>query len=424
MRDGEEVHSVDLTDRDLYRDGFPHELFTDLRGRSAVLRHAPAVTRRGAVPIGFWVVLRHAEVQRVARDTDTFSASDGPSIVATAELRGHTLTHSDGPDHLRLRRLISAGFTPRMIGRLEDQIRVRTDQILDDIAAAGECDFVRDVAYLLPMQLIGDIIGIPEADRPWVFAQTDAILRRAADAAVGASDAERQLFAYAQQLSEDKRRQPADDVWSLLAAMGVDQGDGAPLLSGLELDYFFTILSIAGSETTRNAISHGLLALLDHPDQLTMLRVASLGGDIHLLDTATEEAIRWASPVTCFTRTATRDVELGDAMIRAGDRVTTWYPSANRDERAFDDPFRFDLTRSPNPHVSFGGGGAHFCLGAQLARREVRVMFEQLMTRFDTIELTGPITYAVNGLATAIAVSVEHAPVRLVTRSPSRTTAA
>ena len=406
---------VDLTDPDLYRDGFPHELFVELRGRGAVLRHAPAVTGRGGEPISFWVVLRHAEVQRVSRDAETFSAADGPSIMASPTLRGHTLTHSDGPDHRRLRRLISSGFTPRMIGRLEDQIRVRTDQILDDIAAAGECDFVHDVAYVLPMQLIGDIIGIPEADRPWVFAQTDAILRGAADAAVGASDAERQLFAYSQQLSENKRRQPADDVWSLLAATGVDHGDGAPRLSGLELDYFFTILSVAGSETTRNAISQGLLALLDHPDQLAMLGAGSLGADTHLLDTATEEIIRWASPVTYFARTTTRDVELGGAAIRAGDRVTIWYPSANRDELAFDDPFRFDLTRSPNPHVSFGGGGAHFCLGAQLARREVRVMFERLLARFGTVELTGLVTYSVNGLTTTIAVSVEHAPVRLGT---------
>ncbi len=299
---GRTAVGVDLTDHDLYRGGFPHELFVELRGRGAVLWHAPAAPRPGGASIGFWVVVRHAEVQRVSRDSETFSAADGPSIVATPALRGHTLTHSDGHDHTRLRTLISAGFTPRMIGRLEDQILIRTREILDVVAGMGECDFVRDIAYLLPMQLIGDIIGIPEADRSWVFAQTDAIIGGASSAPVGASEAERQLFAYAQQLSEAKRRQPADDVWSLLAAAEIDQNEGASL-SGLELDFFFAILSIAGSETTRNAISHGLLALLDHPEQLASLRAASLGGDTHLLDTATEEIIRWASPVRACVKT-------------------------------------------------------------------------------------------------------------------------
>ena len=413
------VVDVDLTDQELYRGGFPHELFADLRRRGAVLAHPPAVPRLGGPEMGFWAVVRHAEVQRANRDWATFSAVDGPRIVpSVAERRGHTLTSSDPAVHTRLRKLISAGFTPRMIGVLDEQVRRRTEQILDAAEAAGECEFVQEVAYALPMHIIADIVGIPDADRPWVFGRTDVVMR-ANDPASGldADDlraAEGDLFAYAQRLGEDKRRTPTDDVWSLLATVEVDDDEGGRTrLEGVELDMFFLILSLAGSETTRNAISHGLLTLLEHPDQLSAVRAAARAGGGPLLDTATEEIVRWASPVTCFSRTATRDVELGGADIRAGDRITMWYPSANRDEDVFADPFRFDVTRSPNPHVSFGGGGVHYCLGAHLARREVRVMFEQLLARFDDIEVVGPVTRTASGPDQTVAVSVDRCSVRL-----------
>jgi cytochrome P450 len=324
--------------------------------------------------------------------------------------------------HTRLRKLISAGFTPRMIGLLDEQVRRRTAQILDAVEAKGECEFVDEVAYALPMHIIADIVGIPDADRPWVFARTDTCMR-ANDpvSGVDASDvraAEVDLFAYAERLGEEKRRRPADDVWSVLATVEVDDDEGGRTrLEGVELDMFFLILSLAGSETTRNAISHGLLTLLEHPDQMADVREAARGGGGPLLDSAAEEIIRWASPVTCFSRTATHDVEIGGAEIRQGDRVTMWYPSANRDEDVFADPFRFDVRRSPNPHVSFGGGGVHYCLGAHLARREVRVMFEQLLARFDAIEVTGPVARTASGPDQTVAVSVSRCPVRLTPRA-------
>jgi cytochrome P450 len=300
-----------------------------------------------------------------------------------------------------------------MIARLDELIVRRAEAILTPVLARGECDFVRDVAYLLPMHLIADMVGIPEDDRPHVFGITDRFMR-AGDPRSGLTPearmaAQLELFQYAQALGEEKRRHPADDLWSLLAVAEVDDGEGGRVrLTGYELDLFFLLLSVAGSETTRNATSHGLLALLERPDQLAALRA-----DPGLLETGADEIVRWASPVTCFTRAATRDTTLGGAAIRAGERVALFYASANRDERAFDEPFRFDLARNPNPHVGFGGRGAHFCLGAHLARRQIRTMFERLLARTDAIEPTAVPTWVAGGPDQSVAVSLDRLPVRL-----------
>jgi cytochrome P450 len=319
----------------------------------------------------------------------------------------------DPPEHTRLRRLISAGFTPRMIGKLDDHISKRTDQILDAVEARGHCDFVSDVAYQLPMHIIADIVGIPDQDRPWVFERTDTMIR-AMDPGLGMTVADRraaeaELWEYARGLSAQKREHPADDVWTILTQAEITGPDGEPTtLTPDELDLFFVILGLAGSETTRNAIAQGLMALVDNPDQMERLR-----REPELITSAADEMIRWASPVLCFGRTATRDVELGGQPISAGDRVILWYPSGNRDERAFVDPFRFDITRRPNPHVSFGGGGPHYCLGANLAKKEVQVMMNAVLRRFGDIELTGPPVWAGAGPSTAVGVFVDQLPVRL-----------
>lgn len=405
--------AVDLTDNEHYRHGFPHGLFTELRAQGAVLRHPEVPMHRAEEPFGFWAVLGHPELQEASRSWEDFAAIDGPRIVPThPSHRGRSLTSADPAAHTRLRKLISAGFTPRMIGRLEEQIGERTTRILDDAAAAGTCDLVRDIAYLLPMHLIADIVGMPDADRAWVFTQTDRLMR-AADPATGISDAERagierELFGYATALGEEKRRHPADDVWSVLASAEVDDGEGGRTsLVGLELDLFFLILSIAGSETTRNVVSHGVLTLVEHPDQLERLRAATT-----VPDTAVDELIRWVSPVTCFGRTVVRDVELGGRQLRAGDRVTLWFPSANRDDRVFVDPFRLDLDRTPNRHVAFGGGGVHYCLGAHLARREIRTMVGELLRRFDVEPLAAP-AWLATGPDASVGVSIDRLPVRL-----------
>ena len=406
---------VDLTDRSLYADGFPHDLFTDLRARAAVLRH-PKVAL-GAHTGGPRLLGR-----RPARGgpggeprRERFSSHDGPALSPVLEIqRGEALVFADAPNHTRLRKLIAAGFTPRMISRLDEQVRRRTDAILDDVVERdGEVDFVRDVVYRLPMHIIGDIIGIPESDRDHVFGLTDVFMR-AGDPATGLTETDRdaaaiELYQYASALGADKRTEPADDVWSLLASAEIEDDDGATVrLSEFQLDMFFLVLSVAGSETTRNAISHGLATLVDRRDDLRALR-----DDPSLWDTATDEVIRWASPVTDFARTATRDTEIGGVHIAAGERVAMFFPSANRDERAFVDPFRFDIRRSPNHHVSFGGGGAHYCLGAHLARREVRTLFERLLERFGEIEITGDITWTVGGPDQSVAVSLDRMPARL-----------
>jgi len=404
---------VDLTDATLYLDGFPHDLFTELRRRGPVLRHgSTALADRGETG-EFWVLLSHPVVQQANRDWETFSARCGPSIIGMrGDQEGHTLVSSDPPEHARLRRLISDGFTPRMIRKLDEQILANTRRILDRVVEqGGEVDFVRDVAYELPMQMIADVMGIPEADRPHVFSVIDTMFR-SSDPQNDLTPEDNlaatiELYEYAQALGEDKRRSPKDDVWSRLALAQTERSDGdVSSLTVGELDMFFVILSIAGSETTRNAITAGLIALAGNPGEYRRLRETPA-----LIDSATEEIIRWASPVTMFAREVTRDVELGGAQMRRGERVTMWYPSANRDDTVFDDPFRFDIARHPNPHVSFGGGGVHFCLGASLARREVRTMFEEICKRFTDVEVTGPPVYCTPG--DVIASTADHLPARL-----------
>lgn len=408
------VLDVDLTVHDLYRDGFPYELFAHLRDAHPIWRHPRATLTRSPEGIEFWVVLGHPELQALARDWRGFSSLDGASISPTGdEQRGHTLVSSDPPGHTRMRKLISSGFTPRMIKRLDAQIAARTTRVLDAAAESGTCNFVQDVAYQLPMHVIADIIGIPEADRPDVFRWTDTIMSAPdPEAGVPRDDwflAGAQLYEYARDLGAEKRARPTDDVWSILTTAAVDGDDGETWrLTVSELDQFFLILTIAGSETTRSAISGALVAFRDHPDQWERFRQ-----DPSVHGTAVEEILRFTSPVACFARTATDDIRLGDQQIAAGDRVSMWFPAANRDPRVFERPDEFDIAREHNPQVAFGGGGAHFCLGAHLARNEIRTMLGEIATRFPDVEIVGPPSYIVAAPEQTIAVSLRDLPVQL-----------
>jgi len=408
-----DLAGLDLTEAALYRNGFPHETFTTLRREAPVWWQAVPEGVTECADEGFWVLSKHHDIQAANRDTELFSALDGPSLVHRPEMHGTMLVSMDGRDHTRLRKLISAGFTPRMVKRLDEQVRRWAVSIVDEALWRGTCDFVADVAYPLPMHMIADIVGIPIEDRQYLFKLTTDLLQAGDPGA--AVPRERQMaiqvemFEYARRLGQQKRSDPQDDVWTILSSVEIDTDAGERTgLSEIELDLFFLVLTIAGSETTRNAISIGLLALLDHPDQLARLR-----RDSGLLPSAVEEILRWSSPVSYFARRATRDTEIRGVPIAAGQRVTLWYPSANRDDAVFDDPFRFDIQRTPNEHVAFGGGGAHYCLGANLARREIAILFEELLARSRRIEVIGVPTYSALSIYNPILVALKELPVRL-----------
>lgn len=396
---------VDLTDPQLYTEGFPHGVFTGLRQRGPVHLHPPIEGRLGIAPIPFWSIVTHAEIQQANRDWKTFAACDGPMIAPDPLMStGRTLLTLDPPEQTVMRRIISSEFTPRMIGTLEQRLTDRTARILESVVGSN-CDFVRDIAYQVPMNLIADIIGIPEDDRSWVFERTDHLLKSGDPYGIYSEEDrlgfQAELFEYAQRITAEKRANPADDVWTKLANQ----------LDGFELEMFFLILSIAGSETTRNALTMGLIALLDNPHQLAELR-----GNPDLSRTAADEILRWSSPVLIFGRTATRDTTIGGQDVRSGDRVVFWHPSGNRDELVFDDPFRFDIHRSPNPHLAFGGGGVHYCLGANLAHKEIRVVLESIAAGYD-VELAGPAVWTGAGPVHNVGIGIDSLPVQVTPRN-------
>jgi cytochrome P450 len=360
----------------------------------------------------FWVVSRHADIQAASRAPELFTAADGPTLMENRAAQAPMLTNMDGATHIRQRKLISAGFTPRMTKRLEEQARGWAISIIDEALEKERCNFVHDVAYQLPMHMIADVVGIPVADRAWLFDLLNDFLMCTDPAHPVPADQrdaiEREIYEYGQKLSDEKRRNPVDDVWSALTSVEVEHAGKRSKLGDDELDGFFMLLNLAGSETTRNAISNGLLALLHEPAQLEALRT-----DPSQMRSATEEIIRWSSPVSYFRRTVTKDTQLGGVALVAGDRVSLWYPSGNRDEAAFDDPFRFDITRKNNDQIAFGGGGPHFCLGAHLARREITILFEELLARVGSVELLGEPVHSVQGIANPIVVSLKDLPVSL-----------
>ena len=362
----------------MFAHGFPHDTFRALRDDDPVSHHEHPTWKRG-----YWVIARHADVQRVSRDSATFSNAPHPFLDAEMSEEGDAMSEllisQDPPVHTKLRKLINKGFTPRRVAELEDRVRDRVDGIVGGLAGRDGCDLVDDIALWLPLHVIADLVGVPEDDREQVFRWTE--LTFGFDEAVTAqerSDAATAMFMYADGLCEQRRAEPRDDLLSVLLTAEVD----GETLTQLQIDLFFMLLQNAGSETTRNLITTGMIVLLQHPDELKRLRT-----DLSRLPPAIEELLRWVSPVMQFTRRAAKDTEIAGRAIAAGGRVVLVYPSANRDERAFSEPDRLDLARQPNDHVAFGAGGPHFCLGANLARFEARIMFEALLTRFDGLEV-------------------------------------
>jgi cytochrome P450 len=364
-------------------------IFAKLRAERPVSFHGEPEFPEVPRGLGFWSLTRYADVVRASCDAETFISGRGSNIgdlpVEITEFFG-SMINMDAPRHTKLRKLVSAGFTPRTIRQLEEGVRAQAQRIVDAVAPKGTCDFVEEVAAALPLRIICDMMGIPESDHRRIYELTNVILG-VGDPEYGSTLADlmtaaMELFQYAQDLGEERRARPRDDMTTTLMQAEVD----GERLSTQELGSFFILLVVAGNETTRNAISHGMKALTDFPDQ----RARWLADFDRVAPTAVEEIVRWATPVIHFRRTATRDVEVGGETIRAGQKVVLWYNSANRDERMFPDPYRFDVTRTPNDHVGFGAGGPHFCLGANLARREIRVMFEELLRRLPDIRVTAP----------------------------------
>jgi len=380
--------------------------FATLRRERPISFHQePEVPGLGRGP-GFWSLTRHADVLEASRNGQLFSSARGGVNMVDqpdffAELFGSMIVMDD-PRHARLRRIVSSGFTPTQLRNVMTGVERAAVEIVDAIVDRGRCDLVNDIAAMLPLKIICDMMGIPASEYRYVFDRTNVIL--------GATDPEyvadltqaipailqagQELATVAEDLAAFREKQPTDDLTSALIRAEID----GERLTKQEIGSFFVLLTVAGNETTRNAISHGVKALSDHPEQ----RRRWMDDFETVAPTAVEEIVRWATPVIHFRRTATADTTIAGQPIRAGEKVIMWYCSANRDEAVFDAPARFDVTRTPNDHVGFGGPGPHFCLGAQLARREITVMFRELFRRLPDLEVVGEPAYLASNFINGI----------------------
>lgn len=395
------LEEVDIHVPDIYVHGVPYEAFRLLRRVAPVYRHPEP-----GGP-GFWAITKYDDVVRISLDSATFSSAQGTNIPDLPEdalrIIQMMMVNMDPPKHTQHRRTVSKGFTPKVVRELEPHIRSVATEIIDRVALKGECDFVTDVAAELPLQVIVELMGVPLEDRHKVFDWSNQM--------IGAEDSEyaqmpdegklaaMQVFNYAHQIAEQRERDPQNDIVTVL----VNAEPGGERLTRPEFAAFFMLIAVAGNETTRNLISGAMQALIEYPEQRERLRA-----DPTLIPVAVEEMLRWVTPVMHFRRTATRDVEIRGQKVRQGEKVVMYYSSANRDEDVFPDADVFDVTRSPNDHVAFGGGGAHFCLGSNLAKLEIRVMFEELLRRLPDIELAGP----VRRLRSNFINGIKHMPVR------------
>ncbi len=379
------IGGVNLADPDTYASGTPYDAFSELRRRAPVAWHP-----YGEGP-GFLALTGYDEILAVSRDSVTWSSQTSGVFFEPArpedefQLALMMLT-MDPPRHTKLRSLVSRGFTPRQVARLNHHVAVMARHIVDEVVERGECDFVNDIAGALPSFVIAELLGIPLEDGRRLYELTEIMN----SGMVGDThseysrilDAQTQMFEYGTELAVRKRAEPGDDIATSLLQAEVD----GERLTDLEFNMFFLLLINAGGDTTRNLVAAGILALMEHPGEQ-----ARLAGDPSLLPTAIEEMLRYTSPVTVFVRTATKDTELRGISVNTGDRVAMFYPSANRDETRFDDPDRFDVGRAPNPHLAFGGGGTHFCLGANLARVEASAIIPEVLSRLTDLELAGPV---------------------------------
>jgi cytochrome P450 len=384
------VEPLDLSDSRTFAHGFPHPYFTWLRENAPVFWHEPtAVTPDGE---GFWVVTRYDDVLAVQTRPELYSSdrggtrTGGGTAINDSGVAGRALNTTDNPKHQMLREVVMKGFTLHAVNALDAEIRRRVGVLIDAFPEGEPFDFVAAFAREVPLQAICMVLGVPQEDRTQLCAWVDEGLSTLSSEIV-APEFARRIADYGMALIAKKRADPQDDILSTIVLARPDQAAGRPL-SDEELRSFFTLLFAAGAETTRSAIAGGLKALIERPEQMAMLRTDTRAGNGGRLRAAVEEFVRWTTPSIYKRRTATSDTELAGQAIRTGDKVTFWEMSANRDERAFERPFDFDITRSPNPHLGFGYG-VHVCLGSMLARLEMRVGFEALLARVDDFALAG-----------------------------------
>jgi len=377
----------DFTDPDLYLSRVPADEFAELRRTAPVWWNAQPRGASGFDDDGYWVVTRHADVLEVSRASQLYSSQEKTAIIRHAQevteeslmMQRLIMLNIDPPQHTKLRGIVSRGFTPRSIASLRAALAARAQKIVATALAQGTGDFVTDVAAELPLQAIAELLGIPQEDRGKIFAWSNEMIgyddpEYAGDSQAAAAE----LVGYAMTMAEDRRGSPRDDIVTKLVHAQIDGGN----LSPDEFGFFVILLSVAGNETTRNAISHGMLAFFEHPDQWELFLEQRP-------QTAVDEIVRWATPVTSFQRTALADTTLGGQQIKSGQRVGLFYRSANFDEDVFDEPGRFDIRRSPNPHLGFGGTGTHYCLGVNLAKLEIELMFTAIADGMPGIHLAG-----------------------------------
>jgi cytochrome P450 len=406
------LDDIDVISNDTYeRNGYPHEAWTRLRNE----RPVAWITRHINNP--FWAITKHADIVWLSKQPRRFL--NGPRLAAFPEFEGtpggeegapfiRHLLNLDPPEHVQMRKLASGRFTPRAVSGLRAGIeRIAVDLVdrLEARAREGECDFVQAISAVLPLEVLADVLGVPRSDWELMFRWTNQVIgsadpeyQQGGSASETIDRARLSLFGYFKQMAEERRRRPTGDLVSAIANADID---GRPL-PDLELLSYYFLLVVAGNETTRNAMSGGLLALIENPAQWRRLQ-----SDPGVLDRAVEEIVRWTTPVIQFCRTATEDVELRGQRIRAGDNLCLFYPSANRDEEVFGDPFQFRIDRDPNRHIAFGIG-EHVCLGANLARLELRVIFAELARRLEDVSLAG----TVSRLRSSFVGGIKRMPIR------------
>jgi len=379
----------DFTDPDLYSRRLPMDEFAELR-RAAPVWWSPKPRGVGGFDDeGYWVVTKHADVVTVSRDSDNYSTWENTAIIRhqdgasreQIEVQRFVMLNIDPPQHTKLRGIVSRGFTPRAIGNLRQALTERAQRIVATALDSGTGEFVADVASELPLQAISELLGVPQEDRGKIFSWSNRMIGyddRKLDEEDDGMIAATEILGYSLAMAEERRGCPKDDLVTKLISAEIDGHH----LSDDEFGFFVLMLAVAGNETTRNAIAHGMLAFLDHPEQWDLFKAERPA-------TAADEIVRWATPITVFQRTAVAGTTLGGQQIKAGQRVGLFYRSANFDEEVFEQPERFDILRDPNPHLGYGGYGTHYCLGASLAKLEIELIFAAIADAMPDIRLAG-----------------------------------